>query len=64
MSVKTPYINVKHDGSVDITGEKEGLEALGHLLITKAKMGCNLSATFSDGFNPIITIFSDDDLDL
>ena len=64
MSVKTPYIHKNECGSVEIIGEAAGLEALGHLLIAKAKLGKRLIANFYDGTNPIIRITSDEDLEL
>jgi hypothetical protein len=63
MSVKTPYIHKHADGSVEILGEASGLEALGHALILKAKMGRNCQFTMYDGVNPMIKILCPDDFD-
>lgn len=61
---RTPYIHVADDGSVEVIGEPEGLDALWHLLIAKAKLGKRLVANFYDGTNPTIHIVSSDELDL
>lgn len=52
----TPYIHINKDRSVEIIGDPDGLKALGEMLIQKAKLGKNMSATFSDGVNPKIHI--------
>jgi len=59
----TPSITETKDKIV-ILGEKQNLDALGQLLIAKAKLGRHLSATFYDGVNKPIEIISDDDLNL
>lgn len=58
----SPYIYKNDDGSVEIIGESEGLEALGHMLLLKAKLGNRMVARFTDGTNPPILITSRDDL--
>jgi len=55
-----PYIHV-HEDSVEIIGDAEGLEALGSMLILKAKLGKNFSATLQDGTNIPIKIISNDE---
>jgi len=64
MNIKTPYICIKENGDIEIIGEAAALDALGNLLIAKAKLGKHLSATFNDGVNKKIHITSDDDLKL
>ena len=61
MGAYTPYIHVG-ENDIEIIGEPEGLEALGQMLIAKAKLGSSLSATFNDGRNKPIKITSSDDL--
>lgn len=58
----TPYIHKRADGSVEIIGEPAGLEALGHALLLKAKMGSRFQCTIADGTNPPIKIISSDEL--
>jgi hypothetical protein len=57
---KTPYIQVDND-LVTIIGEPANLEALGHALLMKAKLGRNFQCTITDGVNKPIRIISDDD---
>ena len=58
----TPYIHKHVDGSIEIVGEPAAMEALGHALILKAKMGRNCQFTMNDGINPTITLVTPDDL--
>jgi len=58
----TPYINKNKDGSIEIIGEPDGLEALGYLLIAKSKLGKRLVANFYDGTNPVTHITSSDEI--
>lgn len=58
-----PYITELPD-KVLILGEPENLEALGHALILKAKLGKNLSCTITDGVNKPIEILSSADLNI
>ncbi len=59
----TPCI-VLTEEAVVILGEPQALEALGHALLLKAKMGKNFVCTITDGINTPIKIISSDDLDL
>ena len=56
-----PYIEQLPD-KIIIIGEPENLEALGHALILKAKLGKNLSCVITDGHNKPIQILSSDDM--
>lgn len=58
-----PYITELTD-KVLILGEPENLEALGHALILKAKLGKNVSCTITDGVNKPIEILSSADLNI
>jgi hypothetical protein len=53
-----------HD-DLELVGSPEDLEALGHLIIAKAKMGKNLSATYvskkCEGYSQKIHVLSDDE---
>jgi hypothetical protein len=59
---KTPYIHVESN-LVTIIGEPASLEALGHALLMKAKLGRNFQCTITDGVNTPIRIISADDFD-
>lgn len=54
----TPYIHLHDDGSVEIVGDKDGLEALGHALLLKAKLGDHFAFTMTDGIHPPIKLTS------
>jgi hypothetical protein len=58
----TPYIHCGED-EVLILGEPQNLEALGHALLLKAKMGKNFQCTITDGTNLPIRIISSDDME-
>jgi hypothetical protein len=58
----TPYISKHEDGSIEIIGEPNALEALGHALILKAKLGRNYQFTMCDSVNPTIKLTTTDDL--
>ena len=58
--VYTPYIYVGTK-YIEIMGEPKGLKALGEMLVLKAKLGKNMSATMTDGTNKSIKITSSDD---
>lgn len=49
-------------GRVLIIGGAENLQALGELILQKAKLGRNMSATLSDGVNMPIEVLSTDDV--
>lgn len=57
----TPYIHCS-DKEVTIIGEPQNLEALGHALLLKARMGKYFQCTITDGTNMPIRIFSSDDI--
>ena len=59
----TPFIHVQRD-LITIIGEPQNLEALGHALIMKAKLGRNFQCTITDGVNTPIKIISSDELNL
>lgn len=56
----TPYIHVD-EKFVTIIGEPKGLDALGDMLKLKARLGKNMSGTFTDGVNKPIRITSSDE---
>ena len=58
----TPYIHCG-ETEVIILGEPQNLEALGHALLLKAKMGKNFQCTITDGINKPIRIVSSDDIE-
>lgn len=57
----TPSITVTAT-KVVIVGEPQNLEALGHALLLKAKLGRQLQITLDDGVNIPVEIISSDDL--
>lgn len=57
----TPYIHCG-PSEILILGEPENLEALGHALLLKAKMGKNFQCTIFDGTNIPIKIMSSDEV--
>ena len=50
--VYVPMIMKNDEGGVDIVGDPDSLESLGHALIMKAKMGRNFKFTMRGGVNP------------
>ena len=58
----TPYIQCS-ETEIIIIGEPQNLEALGHALLLKARMGKNFQCTISDGTNKPIRIISSDDIE-
>jgi len=57
----TPYIHCGSD-EIIIIGEPENLEALGHALLLKAKLGKTFQCTIFDGTNIPIKIMSSDEV--
>lgn len=48
---------ISGENEVLILGDQESLEALGHALLLKAKLGDNFRCTITDGINKPIRIF-------
>jgi len=59
--MRSPYIHENIE-EYEIIGSAEALTALGEMLISKAKIGKNFLATFSDSINKPIKIILDTDL--
>jgi len=57
----TPIIEIK-EYSIIITGSQESLIALGEILITKGKIGENMSVVFYDGIRKPIEIKCKEDI--
>lgn len=61
--IYTPQVVILPDNNVEIIGDAEALESLGHALLLKAKMGRNFKFSMCDtARNPSITLLLNEEV--